>query len=85
MKLRNDGGPLGVTFNGMDYHFGAGEEREVDEQMALALQYRCAHLGLHIVEPGDEPVAAPEIMPIPEVAEEIPAEPAPETPKGRKK
>ncbi len=70
-RLRNDGGRIKCEFNGMDYYFNDGEERDVDSEMAEALEFRFAHLGLHIVEPEPEaPAAEPEvaeILPIPEV------------------
>ncbi len=77
--LRNDGGRLRCEFNGMTYDFHEGEQREVDDQMALALQFRFAHVGLHIVEPGSEPV--PEPGPVAEPVVEPGPAPAPKSKK----
>ena len=58
-RLRNDGGRIKVEYNGNDYYFEAGEEREVPADLADSAQYRFSHLGLLIVHPAPAPDPAP--------------------------
>jgi len=81
-RLRNDGGRIKVEYNGNDYYFEAGEEREVAADLADSAQYRFSHLGLLIVHPDPAPPRGTKLSdlrlagdPAEAFAPELPAEP----------